>query len=518
MTVINSNISAQRAQASLAGNARKLDTAMERLSTGLRINSAKDDAAGLAITNRMTAQINGLNQAVRNANDGLSMIATIDGSLKQSTAVLQRMRELAVQSANGTNSTEDRVFLQAEMVQLNSELDRISSQARFNGMTVLDGTFTNKQFQIGANGSETIGLSVGSAASSAIGDFEYSTGNVSSMQGAMAATAAVPDNPSSGKGFNVSGYLGNADIAFDAKADARTVALKINEQSALTGVKATAETKVRLSDLSAAGNVYFKLTGKNMAADGTAEPVAISANLASTSDLANLADQINTFSARTGVTAELSSDRKSVTLVNTDGYDIQIADFAAGGSTMNVQGLKSSATADSSITANDDFKVGGSVTLPDPASSAKVSTRIVGELQFSSPDAFTLAGEVGADNTAGDYVNEAATAATLSSVSEQDIKTPDNAANTIRVLDGAIAHLSSMASNLGALASRLEKTVDALTSSSTNTSAARSRILDTDYASETSQLAKAQIIAQASQAMLAQANQQPQQVLQLLKQ
>ena len=526
MTVINSNISALRAQSSLAGNARKLDTAMERLSTGLRINSAKDDAAGLAITNRMTAQINGLNQAVRNANDGLSMIATIDGSLTQTTAVLQRMRELSVQSANGTNSVEDRQFLQAEMVQLNAELDRISGQARFNGMKVLDGTFTNKQFQIGANGGENISLSVASSASSAIGDYDVKKGSA----GVIAPDTTVPANPVTNLGFNVSGNLGNHDITYDAGSSAKTVAAKVNEQSSITGVTASATTKVRLSDLTGAGNITFNLTGKNMDSTGTAQPVTITANVASASDLSNLADGINTFSSITGVTADLASDKKSIMLTNAEGYDIQIGNFSAasGSQTMTVKAMDSTATADSSSAAAPaGLGIGTSATLPDIVTPAappvaavlgtKDSTRVVGQLTFMSSQAFTITGATGAAEPA-DFVGATATPGALNAVSMQDIKTPSSAATAIRIIDAAIARVSSISSNLGAIASRLEKTVDALTSSSTNTASARSRILDTDYSMETSALAKSQIIAQASTAMLAQANQQPQQVLSLLKQ
>ena len=203
MTSINSNISALRAQSSLAGNARKLDTTMERLSTGIRINSAKDDAAGLAISNRMTSQISGLNQAIRNANDGISMANTIEGALMQTTNVLQRMRELAVQSANDSNSTEDRQFLQSEIVQLNSEVDRISSQSRFNGIQILNGDFTNKQLQIGAAEGETITFNVDSAAAAKIGVFQSRQGKI----GTLTASSTLPTSTVVSDTITISGFF-----------------------------------------------------------------------------------------------------------------------------------------------------------------------------------------------------------------------------------------------------------------------------------------------------------------------
>ena len=613
MTVINSNISALKAQSSLTKNARTLDTATERLSTGLRINSAKDDAAGLAITNRMTAQINGLNQAVRNANDGIAMIATIEGSLTQSTAVLHRMRELAVQAANGTNSTEDRQFLQAEMTQMNSELDRIASQARFNGMKVLDGTFTNKAFQIGANGSETIAVSVGSAAAADLGAFQSRQGTM----GALSTSATVPSSGVAAQDISVYGYLGHQDISVSANSSAADAASKINDVSSATGVMATAITKVKITGLDAPGSLNLTLFSKNKynSAD-TTNGVTVTANVTDKNDLTTLADAFNTFSATTGVTAQLTSDKKAILLVNDHGDDIGIQNFTntAGGS-VTVTGMRGDAMPNDAISgtgnmasnttsqklyasgtkvvtfaanttgdyiglditgagavtkysvhpsaANDvtalvtainantsttgikaDIssdkaslvlsRVDGtsSFTVVDgtttgataPTKAATVATadldatRIIGDLLFTSPQALTVQGALQTGASGNLFVSTTAAAGTLAAVSTVNAGTAEGARAAISVIDGGIAKISSMRAALGAVASRLEKTVDALTSSSVNTAAARSRILDTDYAQETSALAKSQIIAQASTAMLAQANQQPQQVLQLLKQ
>ena len=507
MTSINSNISALRAQASLAGNARKLDTTMERLSTGIRINSAKDDAAGLAITNRMTSQIAGLNQAVRNANDGISMVNTVEGALQQTTTVLQRMRELAVQSANDSNSTEDRQFLQAEIVQLSSEVDRIASQSRFNGIQVLNGQFTNKQLQIGAGEGETISFNVDSSAASDIGVHQARQGQI----GTIAAASSLPTSTVTSSSITVSGFLGNEDITVSAADDAYSVADAVNNEFANTGVKATAITKALITGLSTAGTIAVDVSGKN----STDQAVTITATIVDTDDLSSLASAFNTFSAQTGITATLSSDKTAVLLTNRDGYNIGLADFVhSNAGTIQVKGMEGDASSDDiglTTTANG---YEAAITLTDGGND---STLVVGDILFTSTREFTVDASQGTNSTTS-FVGTTAVASALQTVADIDIADTAGAGQAITILDGAIGKISGMRGDLGAIAARLEKTVDALTSSSTNTAAARSRILDTDYAAETSALAKAQIIAQASTAMLAQANQQPQMVMKLLQQ
>jgi flagellin len=505
MTVINSNISALKAQASSVQNSRKLDTAMERLSTGLRINSAKDDAAGLAISTKMTAQINGLNQAIRNANDGLSMVNTIEGSLTQTTNVLQRMRELAVQSSNDSNSVEDRQFIQAEIVQMQNELDRISSQSRYNGTKVLDGGFTNKQLQIGAGSGETIAFNVDSAASADIGIYSTRQGQI----GAYAADTALPTSAVISDTITVSGFIGDEIITVGSVDDAYSVAAAVNNEYANTGVTAEATTKALIADLSDAGTVTFDLTGKNDTA------VTISATVTDITDLTDLASAFNLQSATTGITATLSSDKSQILLTSEDGYNIGLADYTntSSGATIQVQGMEGDATADDlglTTTANG-FEV--AITLTDQGSD---STLIVGDIIFSSTKAFTVDAAAGVNTSTG-FVGTTAVAAELEAVADVDASTTAGAATAIRILDGAIAKVSTMRSDLGSIASRLEKTVDSLTASSTNTSAARSRIMDADYSTETTALSRAQIISQASTAMLAQANQQTSIVLKLLQ-
>lgn len=499
MTVINTNVAALRAQAANVANSTLLSTSMQRLSTGLRINSAQDDAAGLAITNRMTAQVNGLNQAVKNANDGLSLVATGEGALTQTTAVLQRMRELAVQSSNDTNSAGDRQYLNSEMTQLKAQIDSIASQTNFNGQTILDGSFTNKQLQVGANAGETMTMNINSASSSSIGVYQAKEETLGALAGIASGT--VPSNPVTSAGFTVKGYIGTSTVNVTSGSDARTVASTVNGVTSATGVTASAVSYAKIDTLGSAGNVSFQVIGKNSSA------VSVSANIASSSDLSVLAASFNSASAQTGITAALSSDKTSITLKSADGYDIQLQSFTNDGSTktVNVTGLK----ADGSTVA------GTAQTLT--SGGVEDSTRVVGDLTFASANAFTLAGNTGATSTM-DFVSSAATQASqLSDISSLSVTTVENAATAITVIDGAMSKISAMNADLGAIGNRLTLTVNALTASSTNTSAAQSRILDTDYSAETANLSKAQIIAQASTAMLAQANQQPQQVLSLLK-
>ena len=509
MTVINSNIAALKAQANLAQNARKLDSAMERLSSGTRINSAKDDAAGLAISTKMTSQINGLNQAIRNANDGLSMVSTIEASLAQTTNVLQRMRELAVQSASDSNSVSDRQFLQAEIVQMNSELDRIASQSRYNGLKVLDGSFTNKQLQIGANSNETIAFNISAADSASLGIFE-SKQNL--LEAATADTAAPTSAVVSDQVLTISGSLGTADTStLGSASTAFDYAAAINNQTANTGVSATAVTKAMIGTYSDDGSTFsVKLKGKNT------DAVTVSGTINLASDLTAMADAFNLVSSQTGVIAQLSSNKNQILLSNSDGYDIVLSDFdsSVSGGTVSVTSMAFDATADDSVTGSN--ATGATPTAATLTDAGSDSTRIYGTLDITSSKAFTIYAKTGGSSGAS-FVPSTSQSGDLTKMSTITVATQVGASNAINVIDGAIAKISSMRGDLGAIASRLEKTVDALTASSTNTSAARSRILDADYSSETTSLSKAQIIAQASNAMLAQANQQPQLVLALLK-
>jgi flagellin len=504
---INTNVMSLNAQRNLGTSQSALAKSMQRLSSGLRINSAKDDAAGLSISDRMTSQIRGLNQAVRNSNDGISLAQTAEGALQETTNLLQRMRELAVQSANDTNSASDRSSLQAEVNQLQQEMTRIADTTEFNGKKLLDGSMTSAQFQVGANANQTISFGISSAEAADLGNHESTSTNATAnfaIERATSADAASAGNDVVAQTLTVIGKEGSQTASVGAANTAAVIAGKINDISADTGVTATAKTTAKLGTLGADGTVSFNLQGTNNTA------TAISATVLTT-DLTNLATAINDQSGNTGITATLSSDKTSVTLTQAAGYDIKIDTFvhsghASGGSqTMAFSGSEAATPTAVSIGA------GGSNGTSD-------SSTVGGEITFNSSASFNITSSIGA--AAGSLFSTAAAQAntsTLSSIDEIDISTVDGAADAIKSVDGALTQIDNMRGELGAVQNRFESTIANLSNVSENLSAARSRILDADIAQETSAMTKNNILQQAGVAILAQANQAPQLALSLLQ-
>lgn len=382
---INTNVASLNAQRNLTSSSMDLATSLQRLSSGLRINSAKDDAAGLAISERMTTQVRGMNVAMRNANDGVSLAQTAEGSLDSVSNALQRIRELAVQSANATNSTSDRAALDAEAQQLKSEINRVATQTNFNGVKLLDGSFTNKTFQVGANAGETISISnIVNAKSDSLGTTDL----------AAAAQGAAT-------GFDTTIATGNITIA-----DAAGVAI----------------------------DVAGFITGSD--ADGVASSVL---------------EAINKISDQTGVYATI-----------TDGTTDQLTLSSSHDITATIDGTVATAA----------------------------STGLTGLTA-------TAAATVGFDTL--------------------DISSAGGANTAIQFMDSALEAVNTARADLGAIQTRFESVVSNLAINSENISAARGRILDADFASETANLTRNQILQQAGTAMLAQANQIPQNVLSLLR-
>lgn len=258
---INSNISSLTAQRNLTTSQSSLNTSIQRLSSGLRINSAKDDAAGLAISERFTSQIKGLNQAARNANDAISLAQTAEGALKSSGDILQRVRELAVQSANASNSASDRQALQQEVGQLVAELDRIAQNTEFNGQKLLDGNFGTAQFQVGANANQTIVAATANLRTSVYGNNQNVASNGSGI-GASATQATAGTNGVTTGSVAISGYLGTGTLTVAVSATAKATADQINAVSASTGVSATARTEVRLGGFGTAGALHPEPAGR----------------------------------------------------------------------------------------------------------------------------------------------------------------------------------------------------------------------------------------------------------------
>jgi flagellin len=375
-SVIYTNVLSLNAQRNMLRSSGDLATSMQRLSTGLRINSAKDDAAGLAISERMTSQIRGLDQAARNANDGISLAQTAEGALVQVTSNLQRIRELAVQSRNATNSDSDRAALDAEAQELRSEINRIATQTQFNGVNLLDGSFANKAFQVGANAGQTITIS------SIINANDTNLGTYTSAQ--------------------------------------------------VTGVAATATTAITAGDLTI----------------NTVSVGAIATASSATERAAQIRDAINSVADQTGVYAR-NDTATTLTLVSTGDITIGLA----GTATTATTGLTAATT----------------------------------------------------------------TAGTSTGFATLDLTTTAGADTAINQMDAALQAINSARADLGAIQTRFESAVASVQTTSENLSAARSRIRDADFAAETANLTRAQILQQAGVAMLSQANAAPQTVLGLLR-
>ena len=490
MSVINSNISALNAQSSLAKNQIQLSMAMERLSTGSRINSAKDDAAGLAIADRMTTDIRGFAMAMRNANDGISLTQTAEGHLGQITDNLQRIRELAVQAANASNNSNNRTTLDLESDQLVSEINRIAANTSFNNIKLLDGSFTSKSFQIGANNSSSdrLTLSISSAAASTLGVGSGSSYTTAVTSAAVGSTALA----SGGLSINntVVGAAAADGVSFaTSSASAIAVANAINGVSGSTGVTATANATA-VTGTTVAGHATALAAG-DVIINGL-DIGAVAAGATAAVRGGQVAAAINAVSSQTGVIASFNTTTGAVSLNATDGRNITVTTTANG------------------LAVNTGLGSGGATT---------VTTRATVSLNSVSSDGITVGGITDAALTASG-LTEAVTTATATvgaGVSNIDLSTTSGAQAALVTLDAAITAVNQSRASLGAYQNRLQFAVSNLQVGSDNTTASRSRILDTDYATETTKLAKSQIISQAATAMLAQANQQPQTVLALLK-
>jgi flagellin len=312
---INTNISSLTAQRAIADSKNDLETAMERLSTGSKINSASDDAAGLAMTQRMTAQIKGLNMAIKNSNDGIAMTKSIEGAIAEVSDMLQRMRELSIQAANGTNSASDRTYLQDEVNLLIQEITRVSANTRYNGSLILDGTFINKQLQVGIEEGEHITFSVDSVAASQIGAHTLVGNGVNPET----PGATAPANPiTTAEDIEIFGYLGTKLIEASTQDTAKEVAQKVNLSTSDTGVRAYAKTYAALSS-----------------GDSTSRTYNIKINdyqtgnfVISSTDVSDAVEAINRISGASGVTAKAENNK--VVLFDADGDDIRIENTKAG--------------------------------------------------------------------------------------------------------------------------------------------------------------------------------------------
>jgi flagellin len=387
--VVNTNVSSLTVQRNLSAQQADSSTAFQRLSSGLRINSSKDDAAGLAISNRFTAQINGLNQAVRNSGDGISLAQTAEGALGEITNNLQRIRELAVQASNATNSNSDRAALQTEVDQLIEEIDRVADNTSFNDVKLLDGTFTSQIFQVGANAGESITIS-------------------QILDANAAELGSLTQNTSAGRGGL------EASIATDS-----------------TGIGASI----------AAGTL--QISGPS--STGLVNLAAIDADSSAADRVDAIIEAVNAVSTQTGVGARATDT----------GFE---------------------------LVSEGDFSIAG----------------------FTS-----IATGIGAANFD--------TTASVDGINALSVESYSSAQSAIKQVDSALAEINEGRAVLGAVQSRFESTVSSLQTTSENLTASRSRIQDADFAAETANLTRSQILQQAGISVLSQANSAPQQVLALLQ-
>ena len=410
MATINTNMSANIAANAMIRNERTMSQTMERLSTGIRINSAKDDAAGLAISSKMTSQIRGLNQAVRNANDAIGMIQVEEGAMKEVSNMLQRMRELAVQAISDSNTTSDRAALDAEFTQLASEIQRVGTNTQWNGTNLIDGTKGASSFQIGANASQTIGHTFAAVGTAVIASSDPSV-------------AATVDAGSAAEKFTVTLDDGAAFAVDD------TLSFNVNG---------------------------FIFSANVDAVDGDGDVSAMTFHGSST----------------------------QITEAGTENFGV-----------LNITGTNAAGIVKVNISADNVITFEGSTAHADA------------DFTLTMVDAYSDATTV---------TNSTSSRGLAAGAMFADISTSLGAQNAIKTVDHALGKVDAARASSGAVMNRLEYAADNLTNVSQNSAAARSRIMDADYASETTELARTQIIQQAAIAMLAQANQSQQAVLALL--
>jgi flagellin len=510
---INTNVASLNAQRFLGQSQGLLGTSLSRLSSGLRINSAADDAAGLAISGRMSAQIRGLNQAVRNANDGISLSQTAEGALTETTSILQRMRELAVQSMNDTNSAADRANLQKEVSQLRMEVDRIAKNTQFNGKNLLDGTFARQRFQVGANTGQEISLTVASAKTQSLG---LSSGSLITDGYLTRANTASSNNQwstgiTTGDTFTLVGSLGTDTVNLTAGWTAYDISDRINSSSSYTGVTAQALTYAKLYSFSCTGTVTFTIQGKG----GTEGGKSVSGTSV-TDIIASINEQTNS----TGVYAYLSGTTEII-LYSSEGYNIGVQDFDIGigsGATASFVGLKSDGTTTSgtAVTTLYDVSAANTAAVTGASDSSFVGGTVIFESTLNNGYFTVMSGTSANSDLFVTAANSTLATATTNTVENLDISTRNGSRTAISTIDGALDYIANIRADLGAVQNRFESTISNLQNVSENLSSSRSRILDADFASETAEMTKAQILIQSGVAMLAQANQLPQQVLSLL--
>jgi len=572
--IINTNVASLNSQRQLMNSGNALDKATERLSSGQRINSAKDDAAGLAISNRMTSQIRGLDQAIRNANDGVSLVQTAEGALQEVTNMLQRIRELSIQSANGIYNDDDRKTLDAEVQQLKQEMDRISETTSFNGQKLLDGTLGKTFLQVGSQANETMDVSIGSFNTYAMGG---SSGDIVGEPSNLAALVALTAGDLVVNDTAINQILPTPTRLNDALAS-------INADLKGKGAEVTSLVQVTATT---AGSGVLRSPGESLQLtmlDGNG--LSQTYTITDTSSMKDLVDKIN---SETAIEATVNSSGKLI-LTSPGATSIAVVETALTG---NPTGLLTATTTDFSLVFNDTSAdrlgvqielgatagadarvralgvdvndangnlVGAVVTGVTPAVVQEGDLVIngieIGKITGGAADTDTVAEAIRVINLSSDKTGVVAFASTTTQIAlraangeEISIKYGDTATNVlvmtglqerndtegvgsvasikidtyegaqraIGIIDKALEQVNATRADLGAVNNRLDHTMSNLANVSEKTSASRSRITDADFAAETAALSRAQVLQQAATAMLAQSNARPEQVLSLLR-
>jgi len=463
--VLNTNVDSMVAQNSLTSSGTQLASALQQLSTGLRVNTAADDAAGYAIAQGMTSQVDGLNQASQNANDGVSLTQTASGAMTEITNDLQTMRDLAVESLNATNSANDRADLNAQFTQLAADVNNVAANTQFNGVNLLDGSFQGADFQIGANAGQIISVSsIASASTSAIGNYYTTAGSATYSAGVTAGAA-------------------NTNIA---NGDTVTLSLQVGQPATGSNGDAAAAT--------AAGTASTINTG----------PITLTGNAAT--DLESVASAINqAIGSSKGIVATVNAAGTGIDLSTANGTTATSVQIGVAGATGTLLGVATgTAGATSPVTA--------------PTGGYADASAVLGDLGLGSANAAVNSGAQVAYGLGSDLnTGLAAGNATANTLSNTSVTTVDNSNLVLISLDNALQQLATSSAQLGAYQNRFQAAITGLNTDATNLSNAKSSIVDTDYAAATSSLSKAQILQQAGTAMVAQANTIPQNILTLLQ-
>ena len=586
--VINSNIQSLNAQRHLNNSLDAQNTATERLSSGLRINSAKDDAAGLAIANRMTSQVQGLNQAVRNANDGAALIQTAEGGLEETTNILQRMRELSIQSANGTYDTGNRNTLNAEVKQLQLEINRIGETTSFNGLNILDGSQGEVKLQVGENANQTIAFEISEISTKKLGSGggadiigEAGAGTLLANVQAITATVNAGDGTlingillknqlnavtlkealtdintqlagsvivdsmvevsATTKGDGIISGVGRLDIAITNQ-DASITTIQIKDTTGMEDLvdkineKAEGLITAELND-----DGYLMISGQSISTVALSinAPTVLNTAVGTITATTQARLTIEEGTATNGITVDYQSDttahaaaigvdQRLTSGVIESGTAGTLASLGAGDLVLNGVELK----AYDNTVDYDNSTLGTAGQFTDAAAWINLQSNETGVVAAANTvtSNITLQSVSGAEISI-DYkdANAAATKGVLqfqetndvksagANVSNIDITTAEGAQKAIKVLDDAITQISETRGDLGAISNRLDYTTRNLSNISENAASARSAIMDADFAAESANLSRAQVLQQAGNAMLAQANSRPQQVLSLLQ-